>query len=178
MLLMPWWCVGNWGSLQKVRTCGCADAASTTILFTTTGATHCTSSCFGRTTELMGIYNINCTGNEMNLTECHDKIDNEGCGGDAGVICSKCTSTQYYDTNNTPLHAVNNMTTVTPETTTAGTSPITTMGEGEGGTNGVTVGLGILSAVLAILLVGVLVVLGWVWFYYRVREKKSVIHER
>ena len=31
-----WWCVGNWGSLQKVRTCGCADAASTSILFITT----------------------------------------------------------------------------------------------------------------------------------------------
>ena len=75
------------------------------------------------------------------------------------------------------------MTTVTPETTTAGTNPITTMGEGDGGTNSsrsgvAVVGLGILSAVLAILLVGVLVVLGWVWFYYRVREKKSVIHKR
>ena len=30
--------------------------------------------------------------------------------------------------NNTPPHAVNNMTTVTPETTTAGTNPITTAG--------------------------------------------------
>ena len=79
------------------------------------------------------------------------------------------------------------MTTVTPEKYTqchtAGTNPITTMGEGEGGTNAsgsggiasLTVGLGILSAVLAILLEGV--VLGWVWSCYR-RRKKSGIHER
>ena len=75
------------------------------------------------------------------------------------------------------------MTTVIPETTTAGTNPITTMGEGEGGTNasgsggmaGLTVGLGILSAVLAILLVGV--VLGWVWSCL-MRRGKSNIHER
>ena len=88
MLLMPWWYVGNWGSLQKVRTCGCADAASTTILFTTTGATNCTNSCFGRTTGLEGIWSVHCTGNEMKLTECH-RLYNMICFEDAGVICSK-----------------------------------------------------------------------------------------
>ena len=94
ILQMPWWCVGNWGSLQKVRTCGCADAASTTILFTTTGATNCSGSCFGKTTGLRGIWNISCTGEEINLTQC-DGTYNERCGEDAGVTCSKCTNTQY-----------------------------------------------------------------------------------
>ena len=72
------------------------------------------------------------------------------------------------------------MTTVTPEKytqyLTSGTNPITTMGEGEGGTNAsgsggvasLAVGLGILSAVLAILLVGV--VLEWVWSCFRRRK--------
>ena len=93
------------------------------------------------------------------------------------------------------------MTTLTPEqctqpplcicTTTdnlpTGTNPITTMGpgEGEGGTNAsgsargsmasLAVGLGILSAILAILLVGV--VLGWVWSCYT-RRGKSGTHKR
>ena len=54
------------------------------------GATNCSGSCFGRITGLRGIWNISCTGREMNILQ---SVMNDGCGGDAGVICSKCTST-------------------------------------------------------------------------------------
>ena len=99
-------CHGGWDVADAMVACrqlgfpaegelGCADAASTKPSYITcTGAIHCSSSCFGKNTQSMGIWNMRCTGNEINLTECRGK-DNNKCIEDAGMIRSKCNSHMY-----------------------------------------------------------------------------------
>ena len=58
---------------------------------TSIGARACRSSCFGQSTLKAGIYNFRCNGNESKLADCQ-RNQNNGCGEDAGVLCSKYCS--------------------------------------------------------------------------------------
>ena len=92
-------CHGGWGAADAMvvcrqsgfpaegedMNCGCADAESTTILFTTT---YRGNTLYQLLTQSMGIWNIRCTVNERKLMDCSAILNNR-CAKDAGVICSK-----------------------------------------------------------------------------------------
>ena len=88
--MMPVWHVGSWDSLTKVQ----ANRYVIYYLFqpsTSKDAIACGSSCLGRSTLSAGFFNFRCNGNESRLTDC-PRNQNNGCGQDAGVTCSKCCS--------------------------------------------------------------------------------------
>ncbi|XP_063448442.1 scavenger receptor cysteine-rich domain superfamily protein-like [Mytilus trossulus] len=50
------------------------------------------SSCFGMANDNSTRYNVNCSNDESDISQCIDKWEDVSCLGDAGVRCSKC----YY----------------------------------------------------------------------------------
>ena len=93
--MMPVWHVGSLDSLTKVHSNYIlANRYVIYYLFqlsTSKDAIACGSSCLGRSTLSAGFYNFTCNGNESRLTDC-PRNSNNGCGEDAGVLCSKCCS--------------------------------------------------------------------------------------
>ena len=50
----------------------------------------CKDSCFGKSSLARGIRDVECGDNDETIADCDYESDNNGCGDDAGIICSKC----------------------------------------------------------------------------------------